>query len=112
MEYFRRSGRRPGKEEVVEPDNDEKYIDVNDEPSDDDFVDIGSSSYASGLRRSGRNKDKEVYDSDHAKTVVSGSKVKRKGEKQGRKRSRETSMSEAKKKAASGKPAGVILWIL
>ncbi|GKB38193.1 hypothetical protein Tco_0883135, partial [Tanacetum coccineum] len=59
------------------------------------------------LRRSGRNKDKEVYDSDHAKTVASGSKVKRKGEKQGRKRSRETSMSEAEKKAASGKPAAL-----
>ncbi|GJW85240.1 hypothetical protein Tco_0158385 [Tanacetum coccineum] len=29
-----------------------------------------------GLRRSGRNKDKEVYDSDHAKTVASGNKGK------------------------------------
>nr|GEY41291.1 hypothetical protein [Tanacetum cinerariifolium] len=48
------------------------------------------------LRRSGRNKDKEVYDSDHAKTVASGSKGKAK--KQGRKRSRETSMSEEEKK--------------
>ncbi|GJU46612.1 hypothetical protein Tco_1203878, partial [Tanacetum coccineum] len=92
----RRSGRRPGKEVVVEPDNDDKYIDVNDEPSDDDFVDLGrNSAYASGkkslhgcldnglncdrihycLRRSRRNKDKEVYDSDHAKIVASGSKV-------------------------------------
>ncbi|GJU37285.1 hypothetical protein Tco_1185639 [Tanacetum coccineum] len=102
----RRSGRRPGKEVVVETDNDDKYIDVNDEPSDDDFVDMGrNTSYASGLRRSGRNKDKEVYDSDHAKAVASGSKGK--GEKQGRKRSREITMSEVEKKAASNKLAGV-----
>ncbi|GJT60018.1 hypothetical protein Tco_1003551 [Tanacetum coccineum] len=108
MKDSRRSGRRPGKEVVVEPDNDDKYIDVNDETSDDDFVDLGrNSAYASGkkslhgcldnglncdrihycLRRSGRNKDKEVYDLDHAKTVASGSKGKT--EKQGRKRSRE-----------------------
>ncbi|GKD48305.1 hypothetical protein Tco_1277281, partial [Tanacetum coccineum] len=39
---------RPGKEVVVKPDNDDKYIDVNDEPSDDDFVDMGrNTSYAS-----------------------------------------------------------------
>ncbi|GJZ79356.1 hypothetical protein Tco_0644193 [Tanacetum coccineum] len=77
MKDSRRSGRRPGKEVVVERDNDDKYIDVNDEPSDDDFVDLGrNSAYALGLRRSGRNKDKEVYDSDHAKTVASGSKCK------------------------------------
>ncbi|GJV84838.1 hypothetical protein Tco_1524736 [Tanacetum coccineum] len=107
--YSRRSGRRHGKEVVVEPDNNDKYIDVNNETSDDDFVDLGrNSAYASGkkslhgcldnglncdrihycLRRSGRNKDKEVYDSDHAKTVASRSKGKT--EKQGRKRSRET----------------------
>nr|GEW61507.1 hypothetical protein [Tanacetum cinerariifolium] len=101
---LRSSGRRLGKEVVIEPVNDDKYIDVNDEPSDDDFVDMGRNNpYASGLRRNGRNKDKEVYDSDHAKTVASGSKGK--GEKQGRKRSRETTMPEAKKKAASDKPA-------
>ncbi|GJU80960.1 hypothetical protein Tco_1283325 [Tanacetum coccineum] len=112
MEYFR-SRRRPGKEKVVEPDNDDKYIDVNDEPSDDDFVDIGSSSYASGLRRSERNKDKEVYDSDHAKTVASSSKVKSfKKRRETRKKKIKGNMSEAEKKAASGKPAGVILWIL
>nr|GEV50939.1 hypothetical protein [Tanacetum cinerariifolium] len=103
---LRSSGRRLGKEVVIEPVNDDKYIDVNDEPSDDDFVDLGRNNpYASGLRRNGRNKDKEVYDSDHAKTVASGSKGK--GKKQGRKRSRETAMPEAKKKAASDKPAGV-----
>ncbi|GKE06782.1 hypothetical protein Tco_1398800, partial [Tanacetum coccineum] len=34
---IRRSGRRPKKEVVVEPDNDDKYIDVNDELSDDDL---------------------------------------------------------------------------
>ncbi|GJV06552.1 hypothetical protein Tco_1344208 [Tanacetum coccineum] len=74
--YLRRSGRRPGKEVIVEQDNDDKYIDVNDEPSDDDFVDMGRNNvYASGLRRSGRNKDKEVHEADHAKTVASGSKV-------------------------------------
>nr|GEZ42393.1 major facilitator superfamily domain, general substrate transporter [Tanacetum cinerariifolium] len=71
----KRSGRRSGKEVVVELDNDDKYIDVNDEPSDDYFVDTeGKNSYASGLRRSGRNKDKEVYDSDIAKTMASASK--------------------------------------
>ncbi|GKB72735.1 hypothetical protein Tco_0934147 [Tanacetum coccineum] len=102
---FGTSGRRPGKEVIVEQDNDDKYIDVNDEPSDDDFVDMGRNSvYASGLQRSGRNKDKEVYYSGHAKTMASGSKGK--GEKQGRKRSRETCMSKAEKKADSDKPAG------
>nr|GFB84900.1 hypothetical protein [Tanacetum cinerariifolium] len=65
------SGKRPGKEVVVERDNNENYVDVNDELSDDDFV---NSSYGSGLRRSGRNKDQEVYDSDNVKTVASGSK--------------------------------------
>ncbi|GKB80968.1 hypothetical protein Tco_0947863, partial [Tanacetum coccineum] len=50
------------------------------------------------LRRSGRNKDKEVYDSDHAKTVASGSKGNT--EKQGRKRTRETSMSEVEKRSS------------
>ncbi|GJR13688.1 hypothetical protein Tco_0796340 [Tanacetum coccineum] len=105
-EYVRRSGRRPEKEVVVEPDNDDKYIDNNDELSDDDFVDMGrNTSYALGLRRSGRNKDKEVYDSDHVKTVASGSKGK--GKKEGRKRSWETTMSEVEKKAASNKPAGL-----
>nr|GEY66199.1 hypothetical protein [Tanacetum cinerariifolium] len=80
MEYSRRSERRPGKEVVVEPDNDAKYIDVNDESSDDDFVDTGGKiSYASGLRRSGRNKNKEVYDSDIAKIVASASKDSRSG---------------------------------
>nr|GFC80089.1 hypothetical protein [Tanacetum cinerariifolium] len=67
-----RSGRRPGKEVVVEPDNNEKYVDVNDELSDDDFV---NSLFGSGLRRSRRNKDQEVYDSDNVKTVASGGKV-------------------------------------
>nr|GFA61969.1 hypothetical protein [Tanacetum cinerariifolium] len=130
---LRISGRRLGKEVVVEPVNDDNYIDVNDEPSDDDFVDLGRNSpYASRLQRNGRNKDKEVYDSDHAKTVASGSKglqrngrnkdkevydsdhaktvasgSKGKGEKQGRKRSRQTTMPEAEKKAASDKPAGL-----
>ncbi|GKA36286.1 extracellular ribonuclease LE [Tanacetum coccineum] len=48
MEYLSRSGRRPEKEVVVEPDNDDKYIDVNDELQDDDFVGMGgNSSYAS-----------------------------------------------------------------
>ncbi|GKA45135.1 hypothetical protein Tco_0737931, partial [Tanacetum coccineum] len=95
MKDSRRSGRRHGKEVVVEPDNDDKYIDVNNETSDDDFVDLGrNSAYGSGkkslhgcldnglicdgihywLRRSGRNKDKEVYDADIAKTVASSSK--------------------------------------
>ncbi|GJT65610.1 hypothetical protein Tco_1017090 [Tanacetum coccineum] len=117
----------PEKEVVVEPDNGNKYIDVNDEPSDDNFVDLGrNSAYALGkkslhgcldnglncdrihycLRRSGRNKDKEVYDSDHAKTVASGSKS-GKTEKQGRKRSRETSMSEAEKNVVNDKTASV-----
>ncbi|GJV07484.1 hypothetical protein Tco_1345140 [Tanacetum coccineum] len=100
MKDLRSSGRRLGKEVV--PVNDDKYIDVNDEASDDDFVDTGgNNAYASGLRRSGRNKDKEVYDSDHAKTVASGSKGKT--EKQGRKRTRETSMSEAEKKVVGDK---------
>nr|GEX72467.1 hypothetical protein [Tanacetum cinerariifolium] len=97
-----RSGRRPRKEVVVEPDNNEKYVDVNDELSDDDFV---NSSYVSVLRRSGRNKDQELYDSDHVKTVASGSKGK--GKIQRRKRSRETSMPKAEKKTASGKIAGL-----
>ncbi|GKA95628.1 hypothetical protein Tco_0817723 [Tanacetum coccineum] len=106
LKDLRRSERRPKKEVVVEQDNDDKSMDVNDEPSDDDFVDMGrNSSYASGLRRSGRNKDKEVYYSGHAKTMASGSKGK--GEKQGRKRSRETCMSKAEKKADSDKPAGL-----
>nr|GEV45995.1 hypothetical protein [Tanacetum cinerariifolium] len=49
MKYSRRSRRRPGKEVVGEPDNEAKYIDVNDEPSDDDFVDTGGkNSHASG----------------------------------------------------------------
>nr|GFB45460.1 major facilitator superfamily domain, general substrate transporter [Tanacetum cinerariifolium] len=94
----RTSGRRPEKEVVVEPDNDDKYIDVKDKLSNDDFVDMGrNTSYALGLRRSGRNIVKEVYDPDHAKTVASGSKA-GKAEKQGRKGSRETSMSEEEKK--------------
>ncbi|GJU02842.1 hypothetical protein Tco_1113180 [Tanacetum coccineum] len=76
MKDSRRSGKRPGKKVVVETDNDDKSIDVNNETFDDDFVEMGRrSSHASGLQRSGRNKDKEVYDSDHAKTVASGSKV-------------------------------------
>nr|GFA87122.1 hypothetical protein [Tanacetum cinerariifolium] len=42
------SRRRPGKEVAGEPDNEAKYIDVNDEPSDDDFVDTrGKNSHAS-----------------------------------------------------------------
>nr|GEZ75155.1 hypothetical protein [Tanacetum cinerariifolium] len=94
------SGRRPGKEVVVERDNNENYVDVNDELSDDDFV---NSSYGSGLRRSGRNKDQEVYDSDNVKTVASGSKVNRKGDIQGRKRSREAIMPIAEKKTDNGK---------
>ncbi|GJX81730.1 hypothetical protein Tco_0331211 [Tanacetum coccineum] len=99
MKDLRSSGRGLGKEVVVEPVNDDKDIDVNDEASDDDFVDMGgNSAYASGLRRSGRNKDKEVYDSDHAKTLQSG-----KVEKQGRKRTRETSMSEVEKKVVGDK---------
>nr|GEV84415.1 major facilitator superfamily domain, general substrate transporter [Tanacetum cinerariifolium] len=94
---LRKNERMSGKEVIVEQDNDGKYIDVNDEQSDDDFVDMGRNSvYASGLQRSGRNKDKEVYVPDHAKTVASGSKSK--GEKQARKRSRETHMSKAEKK--------------
>ncbi|GKC32463.1 hypothetical protein Tco_1039757, partial [Tanacetum coccineum] len=72
---LRTCGRRPGKEVIFEQDNDDKYIDVNDEPSDDDFVDMGRNSvYASGLRRSRRNKDKEVYEADHVKTVASSRK--------------------------------------
>ncbi|GJW20622.1 hypothetical protein Tco_0031244 [Tanacetum coccineum] len=102
----RRSGRRHGKEVVVEPDNNDKYIDVNNETSDDDFVDLGrNSAYGSGLRRSGRNKDKEVYDADIAKTVASSSNGN--GEKQARKRSRETSMSKAEIKTVGGKTAVV-----
>ncbi|GJS48084.1 hypothetical protein Tco_0598205 [Tanacetum coccineum] len=75
MKDLRSSGKRLGKEVVVEPVNDDKYIDVNDEASDDDFVDMGGNNkFASGLRRSGSNKDKEVYDLHHAKIVASGSK--------------------------------------
>nr|GEY47137.1 hypothetical protein [Tanacetum cinerariifolium] len=56
-----RSGRRAEKEVVVEPDNDDKTIDVNDEPSDDDFVHMGgSSAYASDSRRIERRQGKEV----------------------------------------------------
>nr|GEW77472.1 major facilitator superfamily domain, general substrate transporter [Tanacetum cinerariifolium] len=129
-----RSGRRPGKEVVVEPDNNEKYVDVNDELSDDDFV---NSSYGSSkkalhgrldnglncdrihyclikvclvrLRRSGRKKDQEVYDSDNVKTVASGSKGK--GEIQVRKRLREAIMPIGEKKTDSGKIAGNMLGI-
>nr|GEX51041.1 hypothetical protein [Tanacetum cinerariifolium] len=117
-----RSGRRPEKEVVVEPDNNEKYVDVNDELLDDDFV---NSSYVSGkkalhgcldnglncdrvhycLRRSGRSKDQELYDSDHVKTLAFGSKGK--SEIQGRKRSRETIMPKAEKKTASGDMLGI-----
>ncbi|GKC13816.1 hypothetical protein Tco_1010598 [Tanacetum coccineum] len=61
--------------------------------------------YFKGLRRSGRNKDKEVYDADIAKTVASSSNGK--GEIQARKRSRETSMSKAEIKTVSGKTAVV-----
>ncbi|GKE71014.1 hypothetical protein Tco_1529086, partial [Tanacetum coccineum] len=44
-----RSGRRDEKEVAMEPDNNSKSIDVNDEPSDDDFVDTGGiSAYGSG----------------------------------------------------------------
>ncbi|GJT10581.1 hypothetical protein Tco_0857623, partial [Tanacetum coccineum] len=97
---LRSSGRRLGKEVVVEPVNDDKYIDVNDEASDDDFVDMGgNSAYASGKKftRSGRNSKIRMYMiSNTLKTVASGSKGKT--EKQGRKRTRETSMSEAEKK--------------
>ncbi|GKB02673.1 hypothetical protein Tco_0830762 [Tanacetum coccineum] len=76
MKDLRSSGKRLGKEVVVEPVNDDKYIDVNDEASDDDFVDMGGNNkFASGLRRSGSNKDKEVYDLHHAKIVASGSKA-------------------------------------
>nr|GEU54206.1 hypothetical protein [Tanacetum cinerariifolium] len=58
---LRKSGRRPGKEVIVEQDNDNKYIDVNDETSDDDFMDMGRNSmYASDLRKNGRRPGKEV----------------------------------------------------
>nr|GFC01984.1 hypothetical protein [Tanacetum cinerariifolium] len=57
----RRSGRRHGKEVVVEPDNEDKYIDVNDESSNDDFFNMGRNGlYASDVRRSGRRHGKEV----------------------------------------------------
>ncbi|GKC24971.1 hypothetical protein Tco_1027121 [Tanacetum coccineum] len=69
----RKSGRRHGKDVVVEPDNYDNPIEVNYEPSDDDFVDMGgSSSYCSGLRRNGRNKDKAVAGAGHDKSVASG----------------------------------------
>ncbi|GKD68210.1 hypothetical protein Tco_1322300 [Tanacetum coccineum] len=70
--YLSKSGRRHGKQVFVEPDDCDNAIDVNNEPSDDDFVEMRrSSSYGSGLR-SGRNKDKEVYDADHDKSVALG----------------------------------------
>nr|GEY34467.1 hypothetical protein [Tanacetum cinerariifolium] len=85
------SGRRPGKEVVVERDNNENNVDVNDELSDDDFV---NSSYGSGLRRSGRNKEQEVYDSDNVKTVASDSKGKGvKKQKQGNKKTQQPAIS-------------------
>ncbi|GJR62939.1 hypothetical protein Tco_1505101 [Tanacetum coccineum] len=46
---LRRRGRRPRKEVVVEPDNYDNPFDINDEPSDDDFVDMGGN----GLNASG-----------------------------------------------------------
>ncbi|GKC29763.1 hypothetical protein Tco_1037057, partial [Tanacetum coccineum] len=68
-----KSGRRHEKQVFVEPDDYDDAIDVNNEPSDDDFVDMGgSSSYGSGLRISGRNKYKKVYVADNAKSVPSG----------------------------------------
>nr|GFB80199.1 hypothetical protein CTI12_AA431800 [Tanacetum cinerariifolium] len=88
------SGRRPGKEVVVERDNNEKYVDVNDEL----------------ITKSGRNKDQEVYDSDNVKTVASGSKA-GKGEIQGRKRSREAIMPIAEKKTDSGKITDILEYI-
>nr|GEY02503.1 hypothetical protein [Tanacetum cinerariifolium] len=39
-----KSERRNGKHIFVEPDDEDYAIDVNDEPSDDDFVDVGGSS--------------------------------------------------------------------
>nr|GEZ45719.1 hypothetical protein [Tanacetum cinerariifolium] len=63
-------GRRFGKEIALEEVNN-KSIDVNDEDSDDDFVD---SPFGLGLRRSGRNKNKEVCEPHNATTMASGSK--------------------------------------
>nr|GFA26631.1 hypothetical protein [Tanacetum cinerariifolium] len=63
-------GRRFEKEIAVEEVNN-KSIDVNDEDSDDDFVD---SPFGSGLRRSGRNKNKGVCEPHNATTMASGSK--------------------------------------
>ncbi|GJS34559.1 hypothetical protein Tco_0532941 [Tanacetum coccineum] len=82
----RRSGRRHGKEVVVEPDNDDKYIDVNNETSGDDFVDLGrNSAYGSGKKSLHGYLDNDlICDGIHYK-----------GEIQARKRSRETSMSKA-----------------
>ncbi|GJX28373.1 hypothetical protein Tco_0236452 [Tanacetum coccineum] len=42
--YLSKSGRRHGKQVFVVPDDEGYAIDVNDEPSDDDFVDMGESS--------------------------------------------------------------------
>ncbi|GKE84888.1 hypothetical protein Tco_1558630, partial [Tanacetum coccineum] len=39
-----KSGRRHEKQVFVEPDDEDYAIDINDEPSDNDFVDMGGSS--------------------------------------------------------------------
>ncbi|GKB28141.1 hypothetical protein Tco_0867542, partial [Tanacetum coccineum] len=65
-------GRRSRKEVCVELDNYVNLITVKDEPSDDDFVDMGGkSANASVLKRSGGNKEKAVDGANKDKTVAS-----------------------------------------